>query len=66
MVSVLTACGTVGGAVSGGHYNPAVTTAMWMENKVDNQTALAYAGAQIAGAVAAWMFYNRVIKPNRA
>jgi aquaporin Z len=55
-----------GGAVSGGHFNPAVSFMMWMNNKVDTNTAVAYAGSQLAGAAAAWWFFTHVVKPNRS
>jgi aquaporin Z len=55
-----------GGSVSGGHFNPAVTYAMMVDGKINTQTALGYAGSQIAGAYAAWYFYNNVIKKNRS
>ena len=37
------------GPVSGAHLNPAVTLAERLTGKVDNRTALAYVGAQVAG-----------------
>ena len=43
-----------GGHISGGHYNPAVTLAVWLRGKVSRGDALAYMTAQIlAGAAAA-------------
>lgn len=55
----------LGGAVSGGNYNPAVTFMMWMDNKLDTKEALSYVGSQVAAAAAAWWFFHNVIKPNR-
>jgi aquaporin Z len=41
------------GGVSGGHFNPAVTFALWTIRKIDSSRAAAHVTAQIAGAVAA-------------
>ena len=38
-----------GGHVSGAHYNPAVTLAVWLRGKCEARGAAAYAAAQIAG-----------------
>ena len=42
-----------GGHVSGGHYNPAVTLAVWIRGRCDTKDAIPYWVAQIAGAVVA-------------
>ena len=42
-----------GGHVSGGHYNPAVTTAVWIRGRCDAATAIPYIVAQLIGAVVA-------------
>jgi len=43
-----------GGHISGGHFNPAVTLAVWLRGKSDAKDALAYWAAQfLAGLVAA-------------
>ena len=42
-----------GGHISGAHYNPAVTLAVWMRGKVEMKDAIMYWIAQIAGAVVA-------------
>jgi glycerol uptake facilitator-like aquaporin len=39
------------GPVSGAHFNPAVSLALWMDGRIAPSRALAYAGAQLAGAV---------------
>jgi aquaporin Z len=45
-----------GGHVSGGHYNPAVTLAVWIRGKCDTKDVIPYWIAQIAAAfVAAWI-----------
>ncbi len=41
------------GAISGGHFNPAVTTAMWINKKIDAATAILYVIAQFVGAILA-------------
>lgn len=42
-----------GGHVSGGHFNPAVTLAVWMRGKCDTKDVLPYWVAQFAAGVAA-------------
>jgi aquaporin Z len=45
-----------GGHVSGGHYNPAVTLAVWTRGRCDTKDVLPYWIAQLAAAfVAAWI-----------
>jgi MIP family channel proteins len=41
------------GAVSGGHFNPAVTMALWLASRMTGRRALAYILAQLIGALAA-------------
>jgi aquaporin Z len=55
-----------GGHVSGGHYNPAVTLAVWMRGKCDTKDVVPYWIAQIAAAfVAAW-FVQKLKMPGAA
>jgi aquaporin Z len=43
------------GAISGGHFNPAVTFGVWLAGRLDWHRALAYVVAQLIGAIlAAW------------
>jgi len=42
-----------GGHISGGHYNPAVTIAVWLRGKCPTADVPAYIGAQVVGAVIA-------------
>ena len=42
-----------GGHISGGHYNPAVTLAVWLRGKCDVKDVPSYMGAQVVGAVVA-------------
>jgi aquaporin Z len=45
-----------GGHVSGGHYNPAVTLAVWIRGKCETRDVVPYWVAQLAAAfVAAWL-----------
>ena len=42
-----------GGHISGAHYNPAVTLAVWLRGKCDTKDVPAYLGAQVVGAMLA-------------
>ena len=42
-----------GGHISGAHYNPAVTLAVWLRGKCDTKDVPAYIGAQVVGAMLA-------------
>src|SRR5580698_8822680 len=42
-----------GGHVSGGHYNPAVTLAVWLRGRCPQSDVVSYIVSQLAGAVAA-------------
>lgn len=50
------------GAISGGHFNPAVTTAMLINRKIDFQDALGYIIAQFLGATAGSAFVLYFVK----
>lgn len=53
-----------GGHISGGHYNPAVTLAVWLRGKVNAEGVLPYWLAQFAGAaVAALVVISIMGKP---
>ena len=45
-----------GGHISGGHYNPAVTTAVFIRGLISVKDALAYMGVQLLGAIVASFF----------
>ena len=51
-----------GGHISGGHYNPAVTLAVWMRGKIELKDALIYWIFQLAGAVVAALIIVYVFK----
>jgi aquaporin Z len=42
-----------GGHVSGGHYNPAVTLAVWLRGRCPQPDVLPYMGSQVAGGIVA-------------
>ena len=47
-----------GGNVSGGHFNPAVSTMMLLGKKMASSDFLPYVAAQLLGGFAALRFYN--------
>lgn len=50
----------MGGSISGGHYNPAVTVAVWARGAIDMATARMYILFQIVGGITAAFFYSIV------
>lgn len=50
-----------GGHISGAHYNPAVTLAVWIRGKIDSTDVPGYVAAQVAGAIAAASIAHFVI-----
>jgi aquaporin Z len=50
---VLAAMVFAGGHISGAHYNPAVTVAVWIRGRLASREVLPYMAAQVAGAAAA-------------
>ncbi|MBK7434019.1 MAG: aquaporin [Chitinophagaceae bacterium] len=51
-----------GGHISGGHYNPAITVAVWMRGKIDLKNAVMYWIFQVAAAVGAALLLMYVFK----
>lgn len=49
-----------GGHISGAHYNPAVTLAVWLRNKISTNEALSYIGSQLLAAVVAVILVGTV------
>lgn len=49
-----------GGAISGGAFNPAVATGMWMANKIGKTDLIPYILAELLGAVVAFEITQRV------
>src|SRR5574341_217057 len=52
-----------GGHISGGHYNPAVTLAVWLRGKCPAKDVAPYMISQILGGIVAALFV-RFFKPN--
>ena len=59
--AALTVVILLGGKISGGNFNPAVTLAMTMSGKVKNKHLLPYILAQVAGAIAALELFKRKV-----
>jgi aquaporin Z len=55
-----------GGHVSGGHYNPAVTLAVWIRGKCDTRDVVPYWVVQLLAAVAAAWLVGRIKMPGEA
>jgi aquaporin Z len=55
-----------GGHVSGGHYNPAVTLAVWIRGRCETRDVVPYWFAQIAAALAAAWLVGRMKMPGAA
>ena len=53
-----------GASVSGAHFNPAVSAAMYLEGNIPAQLAAGYVVAQLVGAGIAWTFNSLVLKNN--
>ena len=51
--AILMAMVYAGGHISGAHYNPAVTLAVWLRGKCETKDVPAYMGAQVLGAMLA-------------
>lgn len=47
-----------GGSISGGHYNPAVSTMMLAKGAISIETWIAYIIAQVLGGLAALFFFK--------
>ena len=53
-----------GGHISGAHYNPAVTLAVWMRGKIEMKDAILYWVFQILGGIAAALIVTYLLKVN--
>ena len=51
-----------GNDISGGHFNPAVTTMVFGKGGIDSSTAVVYIIAQILGAICALYYYKNFNK----
>ena len=52
----------LGGNISGANYNPAVTIAMILNNKINYMLGMLYIVAQLLGALLAVLFNNTILK----
>jgi MIP family channel proteins len=52
------------GAVSGGHFNPAVTFAVWMSGNLPGRRAAAYVLSQLIGGIAAGLLLASIHSPS--
>jgi glycerol uptake facilitator-like aquaporin len=50
----------IGGSISGGNFNPAVTLMMFYAGKLPQKDVMPYIVAQVAGGLAAYQLYTRV------
>ena len=50
----------IGGSISGGNFNPAVTLMMFSAGKLPQKDVMPYIVAQVAGGLAAYQLYTRV------
>ncbi len=53
----------MGGAISGGYFNPAVTLMMWFKGAVSTADGAIYMVAQFLGGLIALGAYNAFLKP---
>ena len=51
-----------GGDISGGHFNPAVSTMMFIKHKLETPDYIGYVISQILGGLAAYLFNKYVPK----
>ena len=58
IAAVLAAMVYLGGYISGAHYNPAVTLAVWMRRKISGRQAVWYVFTQLIAAIAAAAIYS--------
>jgi len=49
-----------GGKISGGHFNPAVNLMMLLDKKINMIEFIGQTGAQILGAIAAYLYYKEI------
>jgi aquaporin Z len=61
---VLAALVFAGGHISGGHYNPAVTVAVFLRGRVPGSDVLPYFGAQIAGGLLGGVTARLITNPD--
>ena len=52
-------------SISGGHLNPAVSASMLSSGAITTKAFLIYVGAQILGAIAAYLVYKRLLSKEK-
>src|SRR4051812_27553513 len=52
----------MGGPISGAHYNPAVTLAIWIRKKIETRDVIPYMLSQIMGALCAALLFFFIFK----
>lgn len=52
-----------GGAISGGHFNPAVSLAMYVGNNINVSELMGYIVVQLIGGYAAWAYFAGKLAP---
>ena len=50
------------GAISGAHFNPAITIGMWTARKIQALPAIVYVAAQLLGAAVAYLLYTYFVR----
>ena len=51
----------LGGKISGGHFNPAVSFMMFLNKKIDLKKLILYIMAQILAGVCAYLYYKNTV-----
>ncbi len=52
------------GAISGAHFNPAVTIGLWVANKIETSQAMLYIGAQLVGGALSGFMLRAIFDPS--
>ena len=52
----------LGGTISGGAFNPAITIALFMENKINKNDVIPYVVVQILGSICGFELVQRFLK----
>jgi len=60
--AILAVCVLLGGAISGGAFNPAVAIALYNAGKIPNYDVIPYIVAEILGALAGFYAYKQIKK----
>jgi aquaporin Z len=50
------------GGISGGHFNPAVTSMFFAKGEISSIDAIMYITSQILGGFCAYLFYDKVVR----